>query len=246
MSLAALNLHVLRNVFEALKREAHPNRRVVSLGYPDVLATPAQVSRVVGDDVLARAKLRPDGAAIRRWHKLPEHEPVVDTASLFAALGYELEVIDAAEIRGGERVHDLNHPIPAELHERYAVVIDAGTMEHCFNIAQAACNIAQLAALGGFVMHGNPLNMYNHGFYNLNPTWYREYYRANGFSLESAMLVSGPIEKQEVAEVPVEDRFGGVPENSVLLVLARRRERREIVWPLQQKYGLGSPHVAPA
>jgi hypothetical protein len=126
--------------------------------------------------------------------------------------------------------------LPEDLHQRYALVVDAGTIEHCFNIGQAAMNIANLAAVGGFVMHANPLNMFNHGFYNLNPTWYSHFYAGNGFTLELAVLVNGPLAKPEIIDVPLDKRFLHPRDNTVQVMVARRRKAAPMAWPTQAKY----------
>jgi hypothetical protein len=92
-------------------------------------------------------------------------------------------------------------------------------------------------ALEGFVMHGNPLNMYNHGFYNLNPTWYHDFYEANGFAVESAHIVVDSIsETPRVAPAPALKRFYGIPDDATLLVIARRKAVTPMKWPVQSKY----------
>jgi len=153
-----------------------------------------------------------------------------------ALLGYDLEVLDVVEARGGELLHDLNEPVPTRLHRRYALVIDPGTLEHCFNVAQAACNLAEMVAPRGCVFHGNPLNMFNHGFYNFNPTWYRDFYAANGFEIELIEGVADMVRDPKRFEVPLIERFGGVPANASLYVLARRVADTRIRWPVQSKY----------
>ena len=132
--------------------------------------------------------------------------------------------------------HDLNEPVPASLHRRYALIIDPGTLEHCFNIAQAAKNVAEMVAPGGWVFHGNPMNMFNHGFYNLNPTWYHDFYAANGFRVELVEGVANPVRGLQRFEVPLTGRYGGVPAESSLYVLARRESEAPVRWPTQTKY----------
>ncbi len=239
MALVALTLDLIKGLLPSLEAGGCNSRRIVSLGYPDILASPEQVRRIFGDDVFGQLRYREDSASIRRWHGSggsAESSKVVEASSLFSALGYELDVIDIVAARGGEIIHDLNEPLPQSLQCRYAVVIDAGTLEHCFNIAGAVRNVAALVTVGGVVMHGNPLNMYNHGFYNLNPTWYYDFYETNGFSVEFMKVVVDSVTAPKVGDVPPYGRFRSAPENSVLLVVVRRREEKPVVWPVQKKY----------
>jgi len=236
VSLGAFNLHVLGQRLAILRKEGHPRKEIVSLGYPDILARPEAIDRVLGPGFFATLDQRPDSASILRWHGIKDSYPMAEAASLFAKLGFELRVIDLHPVRGGEIVLDLNEPVPEALHRRFALVIDAGTLEHCFNIAQAARNVANLVDVGGFVMHGNPLNMFNHGFYNLNPTWYEHFYGSNGFAIDTAVVVSTGKDPPEIFDAPLTNRFHVVDRNLVQVVIARRQEARPITWPVQRKY----------
>jgi len=236
MSLGPLNIRIFRDAAKKLEASGCASRRVLSFGYPDILCSPGSLDFLFGKEALSRLAYREDSESIRRWHGIQEGYPIADAASLFAMMGFELEVMDLVEARGGEIIQDLNVPVPESLHEQYAVVIDGGTLEHCFNIGQAALNAASLTASGGFVLHGNPLNMYNHGFYNLNPVWYRDFYAANGFEVEVAVLVNGRLDAPGVMEAPRKQRFVGIPDNTVQIVVARRKEVRALTWPTQGKY----------
>ena len=86
------------------------------------------------------------------------------------------------------------------------------------------------------MFHGNPMNLYNHGFYSLNPTWYHDFYLANGFAVEVMRVISrhaGQVARYEVHPV---GRFREAPADSILHVLARRVQDSPIVWQTQTKY----------
>jgi hypothetical protein len=238
MSLVALTVGVIAESLAAARAGGCESRRVLSLGYPDILASPAQLAQLFGEEMVRNLDTRADAASILRWHNATAvTDRVVEAKALFAALGFELDVLDITQARGGEIIHDLNLPLPASLEARYAAVLDAGTLEHCFNIAQAAKNVASAVALHGFAMHGNPLNMYNHGFYNLNPTWYHDFYEDNGFAVTRLQVVLEAVgDNPKVANAPAFGRFGAVPDNASLLVIAHRRAITELKWPVQRKY----------
>jgi SAM-dependent methyltransferase len=110
----------------------------------------------------------------------------------FAHLGLELSALDVSEYEGAEIVHDLNLPIPSYLHGRFKTVIDGGTCEHVFDVRAAFRNIADLLAPGGLAIHLSPTNNYvNHGFWQLSPRSFYDYYHVNGFEdLQTTMVVS--------------------------------------------------------
>jgi hypothetical protein len=232
----ALPLEALRVVQLGLQGMNCDSQRVLSLGYPDILALPEQLAGLFGEHLLPAFQYRDDSAQIARWHGMPENAQVPEARHFFALLGLDLEVLDVVQARGGEMVYDLNQPVPAKLHRRYALVIDPGTLEHCFNIAQAVKNVAEMVAPGGCVFHGNPMNMFNHGFYNLNPTWYHDFYAANGFKVQLVEGVVDPMRQTKRFDVPLTARFGGVPAESSLYVLAHKMAERPVRWPTQTKY----------
>jgi hypothetical protein len=238
MALVGITLAVINDALKNVAAAGCTSRRILSLGYPDILASPAQLADVFGQKLVDKLVVRADSARILRWHAAANlTDRVIEAPALFEALGFELDVLDIAQVRGGEIIQDLNEPMPDSQHERYAAVLDAGTLEHCFNIAQAAKNVASVVALGGFVMHGNPLNMYNHGFYNLNPTWYQDFYEANGFSVAKIAIVLDALSASpRVADAPPHHRFKGIPDDATLLVIAHRKAITEVKWPVQHKY----------
>lgn len=236
MALTPESLRFVRAGIDAVQRSGCESQAVLSLGYPDILATSAQLGAIFDAGLAAAVEYRADSESIARWHGMPSGTRVPDSVQFFALLGYDLEVLDIAAARGGEIIHDLNQPVPADLHRRFALVIDPGTLEHCFNIAQAAKNLAEMVAPGGCVFHGNPMNLYNHGFYNLNPTWYHDFYAANGFAIERMYAVTDPLRAFSSYPVPPTARFGEAAPDSSLYVLVRRVSEAPVVWPTQTKY----------
>ena len=116
----------------------------------------------------------------------------VTTRELFPALGFsEYHDLDINPEPGGIR-QDLNEPVPAELHDRFDLVFEAGTIEHIFNVRSVFENIIVMLKKGGLVFHLSPLDMINHGFYNFSPTLFIDVYRYNGFSKPDLFLVMFP------------------------------------------------------
>lgn len=236
MALPALGLQFLKAALDYLDESPHTNRKAISLGYPDILATESEIAGIFGERIAEGLKYREDSGAIARWHgQGGKLQDMVDAEHFFSLLGYELEVVDIVAARGGEILLDLNKPIPEHLHQRYILAMDGGTLEHCFNIAQAMKNLAAMVALGGVVYQSNPFSQPNHGFYNLNPTFYYDFYELNGFAVSFFRMISTTPSLQ-VMEVPAHTKFRGVPEGSANLVLAKRIEVRDIVYPVQTIY----------
>jgi SAM-dependent methyltransferase len=201
---------------------------------------PAHVlDKFFGDAIGDRLTFRDDGDEIAAWHGLSGIlDRVVETESLFAALDANLTVIDIAATRGSEEIVDLNVEIPDRFAAAFDVVVDPGTIEHCFNIARAVANTASCVRQGGFIVHYNPMNMFNHGFYNLNPTFYTDFYAANGFRLIGQLGIEGPLTGQKTFPIETTARFAMAPVDSYNLVIAERETVGPIIWPMQTKYRL--------
>lgn len=217
--------------FERLLQNLHPGHAIASMGYPDILHSELRelVTEILGDVPI---KYRDDSASICKRHG-KQFRQIPDAEALFEMFGCSLDVYDIKEDRGGEIVLDLNHPFPANACEQYEHVLDVGTLEHCFNVAQAAINMAAIAKVGGRVYHDNPFNNGNHGFYGLNPTWYHDFYGANGFEVEDCRLIT---QDGFVGEQIGCRRFFLTEKEANCIATVVRREVRPFVFPTQAKY----------
>lgn len=232
---------IVAPVLELLLRSAAQKpapKRLCCLGYPDMLVTETQLTKLCGPDILQRVRYREDSATILQWHGLAGRMTrLAELQSLFAALGIETDFLDIHASRGIEIVADLNQPLPAELRGRYDLVYDGGTMEHCFNVGQVMRNICMLGTVGAFIVHINPMNYYNHGFFNFNPTFYHDFYSQSGHRLASEFYgVFGPVLETQLIKLPPLQGFNSLPERTALLVSAQKLNNSEPSWPLQSKY----------
>ena len=206
---------VEQHVFEWLKEFAPC--KLLSLGYPDLLIHEPGPQRF-------------DSREVARWHHW--NHPVPDTEAVFKALGIEATYIDIHPSRGVERVVDLNYPTDLE---GFDLVLDPGTIEHCFNIGQAFQNIAAAVKVGGHVIHTNPMTRANHGFWSISPTAYMDWYETNGFEVVAMGGIGGRLDDRIVVEVEPNERFTAPPEFDILVVAKKLRDMNA-VWPTQWKY----------
>lgn len=197
--------------------------KVLSLGYQDIVATQEQVKDLFGIEVEKTTDHGP-------WHMV-DH-PLPETEEFFSRLGCEHTCVDIAKIRGTEVICDLNYPCPTLVPQSYDLVIDGGTLEHCFNIGQAFMTAANAVKVGGHIFHWNPLSMVNHGFYNLNPTLYHDFYTQNGWEILQMMAVSRGGKSSSIHPT---GRIQAIPELSNL-VIAKRQSDSEWKFPTQTKY----------
>lgn len=235
MAVTLAQLDAVGQVMDHLNPNAR--RTILALGYPDILA-PAQVlDRFFGDGFSDRIAYREDSEEIIAWHGMTGiMDKVPEAFSMFDAMGCDLSVIDIMSSRGDEEIVDLNEELPRAHVQGYDLVIDPGTIEHCFNIGQAIRNAASAVKLNGYIIHFNPMAMFNHGFFNLNPTFYHDFYLANGFTLVGMVGVHGPPAGQKTFPAEATARFPAPPDNANNLVIAQRTTVKPFEWPMQTKY----------
>ena len=206
-------------------------RRVASMGYPDIIAPMEMVEKVMGDE-FPKLTYRPDSEAICKRHGIAKRD-IPDAHSFFKAMGCALDVYDIVKERGCEILCDLNHPIVSR--GSYDIVLDVGTAEHCFNIGQAIVNMADMVRKDGYIIHENPFNCGNHGFYNLNPTWYHDFYTTNGFDLLACALVD---RHGASARVSYTKRFKFTEVEVNTFAMAQRKTIKTLAFPMQTKYAV--------
>ncbi len=90
------------------------------------------------------------------------------------------------------------------------------------NVGQAMKNLASTVKGGGIIFQATPLNSFNHGFYNMCPTFYYDFYEENGFTVEWLRGICDSVFSPKLFELPKYQRFKGVPENSALIAVVRR------------------------
>ena len=124
----------------------------------------------------------------------PAPDTYVDFARFLKLLGLgELCTLDVSAYEGADVVADLNVPVPPELIGRFGLIVDGGTMEHVFDIRQGMKNTAGMLRPGGRVVHTTPVNNYvNHGFVQISPTLYHDYYVENGFDDVRGIMIVQP------------------------------------------------------
>jgi SAM-dependent methyltransferase len=158
---------------------------LATLGKQNVIVTPEQWSAI--------QRRSPSGRALpaqTEWHRRWKTE-FISTSYFFHSLGFsDVSSIDVSSYEGADHIHDLNAPeLPSALHERFDFVFDGSTIEHIFHLPNVLANIFRMLKVGGRVLHMAPSNHFmDDGFYQLSPTFFADYYGANGFRADCALL----------------------------------------------------------
>src|SRR5258708_27298669 len=158
MAIDPLYLHCRRKAIERRRAGTDARLRTLLLAYPELLVPRATLAQMLGESALEDVAQRADAAEIYKFHGLAGvTEPLYDTLGVFANMGLDTLVIDVAKLQGMERIVDLNDPLPRDLGQQFDLVVDPGTCDHCFNVAQAFANACDALAAGGVLVHAAPL-----------------------------------------------------------------------------------------
>jgi Methyltransferase domain len=144
--------------------------------------------------------------------------------AFYGALGLDRYwSLDLDDPRADYRMN-LNDPI--SLARRFDVITNFGTLEHVFNVGTAMKCIHDHLEVGGLALHVLPTRGdYNHGFYNLHSTWYRDVARANGY--EIADLVYMPDFLGQHLGIGRDEKRGEAPPRRSTMIDIRNADPEE-------------------
>jgi len=204
--------------------------RALSLGHPDILATADELFPILG------SRLAIDNMQVlveRKFH--PKPDIVGNARGVFKAMGGELTVADIRDTYNVDHIVDLNDKFSLRfLRDRFDLVIDPGTSEHCFNVGTALWNMADAVEPMGFIYHMVPLCHWNHGFWNFSPCVFADFYEQNGFKIVALEGEHRCRRRDVVPRQKFKIDHNGMKLN--LMCIAQRVKDQEIVFPTQYKY----------
>jgi hypothetical protein len=179
--------------------------------------------RIIGADVLSLG-----------YPDLPAGADGLDALVKMGARG--VDVVDVIQHRGVEKLLDLNQP--QEWPRRYGLVINPGTLEHCFNLGQAWKNAWDAVMPRGALLMIAPATMLNHGFWNFCPTAVYTWCEINGGEVtEMRFAINGT--QREVGAHRISSSASGrgaLPEETVMYALMVKQHERDHRWPAQGIY----------
>src|SRR2546425_4194347 len=206
MGISTGMMHELSKVIRYV--EPGGRRHILFLGYQDIIVTDEYFKANFGEKTAVLVPRKDSDEVIKHHGINAKSVKTVPTLSSFMRLygDFEVTVFDFQKVEGCEEIVDLNQPIEDKYRSRFDVIVDTGTIEHVFNIGTAITNIAVALRKGGVVWHGAPLFFLNHGFYNLNPTFFVDFYSQNGFEILD--LYATLHRNGEITRLPI-DGTGG-------------------------------------
>jgi len=105
--------------------------------------------------------------------------------------------IDNSSFEGADIIHDMNKPF-SNFKQKFDTIIDFGTSEHIFNVAQNFKNISELCKVNGIIIHSLPANNNcGHGFWQFSPELFFSLYSENNGFLETEVFIFNTHNKYE-------------------------------------------------
>jgi hypothetical protein len=221
----ALTLSAIRLLARAHKRSPFRGP-ILTFGRQGVFGTLDQCREAIRSQGVEPRSI-PEGMDVRTNVPAFKGSPVSrnftnDGAVFHMLCGIVPEALDVSDYEGADHIHDLNTPVPEGLRDRFGTVIDVGTLEHVFDAPQTLRNAKAMLATGGRIIHLNPMsNQAEHGFYQLSPTLYHDFYVTNGFRLDECLILGGSAANVESLYVQRAKAWRWRPERPSAAVVSR-------------------------
>lgn len=236
MAIDGYYVKLLRGAYSFFQnRKLENNIKVAALSYLDILVPEEKLKQSFPHLNSTNLEKRNDSDWIRKWHGISEIYPIVETSSLFKNLGFDADFFDFEKNRGFEKIIDLNYPIASDYISKYDLVLDTGTLEHCFNVGTAFVNMCQLVANNGMIITASPVTKINHGFWNFSPCAYFDFFSQNNWKI----LHYQALARQKEGLVPVSadpDSRKPLPPEVVHFMVVKKMHNSTTAFPVQKKY----------
>lgn len=165
-----------------------------------------------------------------------------EIAKIFWHTFLQPQSLTAIDFHGTDQALKLDLNDPIDLKRQYNLVMNLGTVEHVFNVAQAFKTIHDHTLPGGLMIHGLPFSGWvDHGFYSFNPTFYWDLAAANNYILVGMMHTElNPLKivklnnREHILELAKNGLLG---KNALIYVVFRRpKEALPFRIPIQGYY----------
>lgn len=193
---------------------------------------------------LGRQNLEYSENEFRKFFKDYDFNKINASEDFFRLLGFKsCDSIDISSKDGATIIHDLNQPTTDALKCKFDFVMDFGTMEHCFDVASVIKNICNMLKNDGTVIHFIPTQGYaNHGFYNIQPTFFFSFYKANHFIDLECFLVEyiNKENRNKARVIEIKDNYNNMDyhttNNCNVLFKAKKTSDKPLKIPIQEFY----------
>ena len=238
MALTYTGLKILKDILTIIKDKNKKitsnniNIKVACLSYPDIIISEEDVRSIFNNISFFPKEI--DSDRIKKWHGIFEKFQIIDTDFFFRSLNFDADYFDVRKIRKNEIILNLNEELPIIYEEKYDLVIDTGTLEHCFNVGVAFINMLKLLKTDGIVMSASPINYPNHGFWSFSPCVYENFFRENSWRM--LFYLATDDAKKIIDITDLNSKNFNAPRKSIQYVVAQRLKESSFKYPVQYKY----------
>lgn len=245
MAITAIEYKLLRDLRRA--RLLPKNPHVVEFGeanwYGDV--PKAMLFKDLDEllpDAAVRAAARGELEALFARHEGGDEDALFAVARIFYRAILEPASWTAVDMGGTERALKLDLNRPVDLGRTFDVVLNFGTAEHIFDIAQFFRTMHAVARPGALMIHACPFwGWLDHGFWNIQPTVYVDLAQANSYRVRGMFLAQiNPPRlvqmrgREHILEMGRDRQLG---ENAVYVAVLQKSETEaEFQVPMQGYY----------
>lgn len=122
------------------------------------------------------------------------HQPYCENLLVEHFGATAVDSVDVSGYEGATIVHDMNATLPGQLQHGYDTIVDAGCLEHIFNVPQALRNCSLMGRAGAQILHVLPANNFcGHGFWQFSPElFFSLYCPRNGYEGTEVFLAAVP------------------------------------------------------
>ncbi|MDO8566256.1 MAG: hypothetical protein Q7S04_03675 [Candidatus Moranbacteria bacterium] len=168
---------------------------LLTFGNQDIYATAENIRRWAKEDDILLSQ--PEKILLSTSGDVPtinkEAKEYIHAKTFFEFLGIreaDYYDIDKFDFDRPKIIHDLQYPVDAKYHDFFNLIVDSGTLEHIFDVRAVMENTVKMTKVGGYVLQFIPAqNFLNHGFYQFSPTFFYDFFTANGFEIVESYLI---------------------------------------------------------
>ncbi|PQQ41088.1 hypothetical protein C6H65_11275 [Photorhabdus luminescens] len=119
-----------------------------------------------------------------------------DKAVISSLFGVSPKVMDITDEYYVDFRQDLNYKVGNCYEQKFSFILDAGTIEHIYDICTALNNIDAMLVKGGLVVHITPAHGFlDHGYYQISPQLYYDFYSSRGYQIQHCYLAEMSVRK---------------------------------------------------
>jgi hypothetical protein len=122
---------------------------------------------------------------------------------------------------------------------QYDLVVNNGTLEHCYNVGLAMRTMWDAVAVNKYLLHIAPVSLLNHGFWNINPLAIIDWCRYNGGKVQECVYAINGDPSKIVSPSAIKTSKSGrgqLPPETVMYALAQKVKEVPFRWPVQGIY----------